>query len=183
MKKLALILLAAASFCFTGCEVEKDIDSKEYSFDMVIPITASGSGQVESSFYPDVDYDQEVSDASEGKATMDDVSSIRVKEARIEVLDADNENNVANFSRATLNIGRASGGHQPVSASRDIPDQYNTQIHFGDAFGDQNLKEHISDWDDVEYKVRFDARRATTKETHALLKIKFVMHVKYKAYF
>lgn len=181
MKKLTLALLAAAAFGFAGCEVEKDIDTEEYSFDVTVPISASGAGQVESIVDQDLNFEGQIADATDGKANLDDVSSIRVKEARIEVGDADNENNIANFSKATLTIG-AETVSEKVTASRDIPDEFSNQVNFGDAFGDQDLRRHVGISDDIQYKVLFDARRATAKELHAQLKITFVMHVKYKVY-
>lgn len=170
MKKLALSLLVAVSCMgLSSCTVTKTFE-KEYTFDVTVPVAANGAGSVESIVTQDVDMDQVVREATD-KASFSDVEWVHIKEACIELADADNDNNTANFSRAVVDISKPDGSAK-VSGSADVPNDYGTNVNLDNAFGEQDLKPTLES-DRIQYRVQFDARRATTKELHGKLKVKF----------
>lgn len=173
MKKLAFLAAAATCLSLGSCKYDTTFD-KDYEYDLVIPISATGTGQVESTVDQDIDLESAIKDETSGKGDWEGVNWIHVKEARIEMQDADGENNASNFSRATIDISKEDGGSK-VSGGADIADEYATSINLDNAFGEQDLKGAIES-KKLRYRVVFDARRATAKELPAKLHVKLTVH-------
>ena len=173
MKKLAILALSAFTIGLGGCTYDVSFE-KDYEYELVVPVSASGTGQVEDIILQDIDLEQAIADET-GKASFSDVTSIKIKEARIQLDNADNENNAANFSKATIEISKEDGSAK-VSGSADIADEFSSSVNLDNAFGDQDLKPAIES-KKLRYKVVFDARRSTNKELTGKLKVKLMVNL------
>jgi hypothetical protein len=106
-----------------------------------------------------------------GQFQLSDIKSITVDEARLLLLDADADNNFANFEEGWLMFHTNTNPTPVLIATGPNPDVYATEWILPEVAG-INLKEYLTGTQ-LSYALSAKARRVTTKPLQCKLHIRF----------
>lgn len=95
------------------------------------------------------------------------MATVKVKSVTINLSNADQTNNIANFESVRLNLTTDNNGTPTTIASTTIPDTYSTSLTVP-VTNSPELKEYLKG-NQITYTVLGKARRATTKSLNAVI--------------
>jgi hypothetical protein len=173
MKKILYPFCLLAALSFVSCDKVKtalfpDFDLALAEAEIEIPIIVSTSAESEMGEETvSMNLDSAIRANTNDEFNLSHVNSIKVKRVEIELLNADEENNLSNFEYAKVYV--ATGANNPVIVgSYSIADAYATSVSFQAESAD--LKSLLSA-NQFTYSVAGKARRVTNKILDAKLKI------------
>ena len=185
MKKHLLslgILATAATFMFTQQSSIKDIAKdmfNSFNTDPVtvtfrIPILANpntGFIQLDSTRV-DLNMDQVIKDATDGVAGIDDADKIFIHSISLQLNNADNANNWANFTKVgSAMTSNTASTPIDMGSKENMPDTYSTELTL-DVQQSVQMKDYLKG-NTIYYVLYGDNRRATTKELNGTASIVF----------
>lgn len=176
MKKsiIALSLLGGFSVLgLTSCDKIKDklfpaFETEISEVSVSIPITAAGV-EASSSSTVAFNLDSAIKANTGSTFSIDNISSVKVKDVTISINNPDDENDVSNFEAVSLKFSSNTVSTPAVVASASIPDNtaYSLNITPTDS---PELKEYLKG-NELTYTVSGTARRSTTKALDATVDV------------
>jgi hypothetical protein len=180
MKKSILLLgiVAAATLTtFTSCDKLKEVffvafNANSASVEFTIPIVTditqkSDIGTVKNT----INIDSIIKAETSGQFAMGDIKKITVEQAKLTLLDADADNNFANFEEGWLEFHTDAKPTPVLIATGPNPDEYRTEWVLPAVAG-VNLKDYLTGTE-LFYALSAKARRATTKTLLCKLEVRF----------
>ena len=174
----ALTVAAGGTLLFQSCdkvvnEVFKAFLSQEYETEVLIPASPAGQTTANGEVTQELNIDSVIRDHTKGAFGIDDVGRISIKSVAIDLANADDQNNVANFEKLSVGI-KSDGGAPSIMAEAEIPDTYASSYTFADDDLERgvDLRQYMRGTQ-VQYTYSTQLRRETTKELKAKLKVKF----------
>lgn len=176
---IAGLLTAGLAFTTTGCEAVKDALFQAFSArgieeTFTIPVISDTTLKVDFGTLKDeFNIDSIIKAETGGQFSLADIKKITVEEAKLTLLDADADNNFANFQEGWLTFNTNSNPTPVEIATGLNPDVY-SEVWFLPPLTGVNLKDYMSGTE-LNYVVAGKARRATTKPLTCKLSVKFLI--------
>jgi hypothetical protein len=185
---LSMLALAATMTTFSSCDLKekvKEAANIDYDFDFEgasaefdLPIIT----ELNATVYPDT---TEIPLELAGKieqysefVQMDDIQSVTVTSATMEILDGNTTNDMSNFETGLVLFSTDSKPEMQSIATNDaIPDAPATKIDLAVSSG-INLLDYMKTGTKIYYTAGFNLRRATTKTLRCKVVVKY--HVDFK---
>jgi hypothetical protein len=173
---LFLALMCAVSvFSFTSCEKIKEklfesFTAKGADFQFTIPVISSTTEATVGNANVSLNVDSTIKAATSGLFDLDILKAVNAEEVTLNLLNADQSNNLANFESLKVKISAANGSNSVIIASLSNPDTYATSVKLN-ADASKQLIDFLKTAP-VRYEIVGKARRATTKALNAQLVVK-----------
>ena len=171
MKKLLYPICLLAMLTSVSCDKVKtalfpDFDLGLAEVDLTIPVITTTTAESEMGEHTvSLNLDSAIRANTKDEFNLDHVKSIKVKKVDLQLTNADQENNLANFEYAKVYIA-AGAGNPVMVASYAIPDTYATSLSVEAESGE--LKDLLSN-NQFTYSISGKARRTTSKTLDAHL--------------
>ena len=180
MKKLFLSFSVASILVFSMSSCEKVKDKVFPSFEtsggtvlIEVPVVTNTTTEQEiDATTMSLNIDSTIKANTDGKFSISNANSIKVRDITLTVLNGDEQNNISNFETAKLSISSNSNTTPAVIASANLADVNQPAVINGN---DTEIKTYLQG-SQITYKVSGKARRATTKELQ--LAVAVVLSVK-----
>ncbi len=165
--KLCVFSLMAAfvAVSFAACnkiksELFPSFDTDISEVTVTVPATAAG---VEATASNTVSFnlDSAIKAYTRSTFSINNLSSVKVKDISIFVLNPDSENDASNFESISLKISSSTNSTPALVASAAIPNSYSTSVNI-DAANGPELKEYLRG-NNLTYAITGKTRRAVTK--------------------
>lgn len=176
MKKTIRSLLLLGSLCIfglTSCEKVKDklfpaFETEIADVSVTIPVTIAGVGSSSSgNIY--FNLDSTIKAYTANTFSFNNLSSVKVKDVSVFLLNTDNLNDISNFESVSLELFSNTNRTPSVIVSTFIPNKPATNINIP-ATNSPELKDYL--WGDMlTYTVNGKARRSTTKPLKATVSV------------
>ena len=174
-------LTAIVAFSFTSC-VDKIVNTiafkafstRDLTIDFEVPVVEFAPISIDSVATPGeaINLDSVVRAHTNNQFTVDDVTAVYVDKLRIELTNADADNNLQNFEGVRLTLKSVDASVAPVEiCNTEIPDEYSDRLDLP-VYDDRNLKPIIASRGII-YLAGISARRNTNKVLTGKLTVSF----------
>jgi|SRR6476469_7020408 len=177
MKRRILTLSLLGALCavgFTSCDKIKDKLFPAFEVDVsdvavTIPITVAGV-EANSSGNVAFNLDSAIKAHTENAFGINSLSSVKVKDITVTLVDADDLNNISNFETVAVKLATNTVSTPAVVASAAIPNTPATYINIPADANTPELKDYLKG-NQLTYTVSSMARKSTTAPLHAIVSL------------